>query len=194
MHIVKFAYYDDFRCSGPDCTDNYCRYWHIDISKSEYLYYMEMKCSNALRSVIDGAFKRKKEPTDICYAEMKLTVEGKCHFLGKDSLCMLQKELGEESLSLTCRVFPRLHMKVGKGTVMQSCSATCCRVTEILMEHPEGLSITEEEYDGEDLYINNDMFTLPRLTPECKELSFYWIVLNAQIDILQNRGDRKSVV
>ena len=142
MHIVKFAYYDDFRCSGSDCTDNCCRYWHIDISKSEYLYYMEMKCSNALRSVIDGAFKRKKEPTDVCYAEMKLTVEGKCHFLGKDSLCMLQKELGEESLSLTCRVFPRLHMKVGKGTVMQSCSATCCRVTEILMEHPEGLSIT----------------------------------------------------
>ncbi len=188
MHIVKFAYYDDFRCSGPDCTDNCCRYWHIDISKSEYLYYMEMKCSNALRSVIDGAFKRKKEPTDIRYAEMKLTVEGKCHFLGKDSLCMLQKELGEESLSLTCRVFPRLHMKVGKGTVMQSCSATCCRVTEILMEHPEGLRITEEEYDGEDRYINNDMFTLPRLTPECKELSFYWTVLNAQIDILQNRG------
>ncbi len=187
MNIVKFAYYDEFRCSGPDCTDSCCKYWRIDISKSEYLDYKKMKCSDALKKAVDGAFKRKKDPTDFVYAEMRLKEDGSCFMLGGDSLCMLQKELGENALSLTCRVFPRLHMKVGKDTVTKSCSATCCRVTEILMEHPEGLRITEEEYDGKDYYINKDLFTLPRLAPDSKETAYYWIVLNTQIDILQNR-------
>lgn len=188
MNIVKFAYYDEFCCSGADCADSCCKYWHIDISKKEYLEYKNMKCSSALKTAFEGAFKIKQNPTDFVYAEIRLKEDGSCPMLDKDSLCMLHKELGENALSLTCQIFPRLHMKVGNDTVMQSCNATCSRVTEILMEHPEGLCIIEEVYNGKDRYINNNLFTLPRLAPNRKELTYYWPVLNAQIDILQNRS------
>lgn len=187
MNIVKLAYYDEFHCAGPACKDSCCKYWHINLTKREYLDYKKMPCSNELRANIDNAFKRIKDGTDLAYAEMKLKPNGDCPFLGEDSLCSIQKELGESALSFTCSVFPRLHMKVGNDTVMMSCTSTCCHVTELLMSHPEGLLITEEEYDGKNRYINKDLFNVPRLKPDQKEFPYFWNILGAQIDILQNR-------
>lgn len=187
MNIVKLAFYDEFHCTGPECKDTCCRYWHINLTKSEYLNYMEMRCSDELRAAMDNAFKRVINGSDPDYAEVRLNAEGKCPLLGDDSLCAIQKELGESALCFTCSVFPRLHMKVGNDTVMMSCSPTCCRVTELLMSHPEGLKIVEEKYDGKDRYINEDLFTLPRLKADCKEYPYYRSILDAQIEILQNR-------
>lgn len=187
MNIVKLAFYDEFHCTGSECKDTCCRYWHINLTKSEYFNYMEMRCSDELRATMDNAFKRVINGSDPDYAEVRLNAEGKCPLLGDDSLCAIQKELGESALCFTCSVFPRLHMKVGNDTVMMSCSPTCCRVTELLMSHPEGLKIVEEKYDGKDRYINEDLFTLPRLKADCKEYPYYRSILDAQIGILQNR-------
>lgn len=187
MNIVKLAFYDEFYCTGSECKDTCCRYWHINLTKSEYLNYKEMQCSDELRAAMDNAFRRVINGSDPNYAEVSLNAEGKCPLLGEDSLCAIQKELGESALCFTCSVFPRLHMKVGNDTVMMSCSPTCCRVTELLMSHPEGLKIVEEKYDGKDRYINEDLFTLPRLKADCKEYPYYRSILDAQIGILQNR-------
>ena len=187
MNIVKLAYYDEFHCVGGRCKDSCCKYWHIDISQKEYFEYKEMKCSPELRAVMDEAFKEKINGTDVAFAEMKLKESGNCPFLDNDSLCTIQKELGENALCFSCSVFPRLHMKAGSDTVMMSCSPTCCRVTELLMSHPEGLKIIETQYDGQDEYINKDLFTLPRLKPDSKEFPYYHGILYTQMAILQNR-------
>lgn len=188
MNVVKLAYYEEFHCTGSDCKDTCCKYWHISLSKSEYLNYKEIKCGDKLRAAMDNAFRRKMDGSEPDYAEVKMNAEGKCPLLGDDSLCAIQKELGETALCFTCAVFPRLHMKVGNDIVMMSCSPTCCRVTELLMSHPEGLKITEGKYDGGDRYINEDLFTVPRLKTDCKEFPYYWSILSAQIGILQNRS------
>lgn len=136
---------------------------------------------------MDKAFKEKLNGTDAAFAEMRLKENGKCPFLDADSLCAIQKELGEDALCFSCSVFPRLHMKAGNDTVMMSCSPTCCRVAELLMSHPEGLKIVEGKYDGRDKYINRDLFTVPRLKPDSKEFPYYKGILYTQMAILQNR-------
>lgn len=188
MNVVKFAYYDEFHCIGPECTDSCCKHWSINISKREYLNYKKMKCSPELHSVIDTAFKRRKKTTEIAFAEMRLKENGDCPFLREDSLCMLQKELGEGALSFTCSAFPRLHSCVGDGeTVLKSCSTTCSHVIEILMNHSEGLSIVEEEYDKKDKNINIGKYSSIVIHKTWKGFPYYWSILNAEIDILQNR-------
>jgi len=187
-NVVKFKYYDEFHCIGPDCTDSCCKEWQINLTKREYLDYKKMKCSSELRGIIDGAFKRIKEGTDSQYAKMKIGDDGKCPFLGEDSLCKLQKELGESALSLTCSVFPRIISLVGSDTVMQSCTATCSHVVELLMRHPEGLEIIEEEYNGNDSLINKRFSSGPVISSNIKEYPYFWNIINAKVDILQNRS------
>lgn len=187
MNVVKFAYYDEFRCIGSECMDSCCKDWRITLTKREYLDYKKMKCSPQLGTIVDSAFKRLKNDNDLQYAEMKLKENGDCPFLGEDSLCMIQKEKGEEALTFVCGEFPRISMPYGNQTVIQACTATCQRVTEILMSHPEGLEIIETEYDGKDKFINAGRYSQKAVTKDNKAYNYYWNILNAQIDILQNR-------
>lgn len=187
MKVVKFTYFDEFKCIGPECPDSCCKYWSIGISKREYLDYKKMDCSPKLRIAMDGAFKRLKDGNDMRYAEMRLKENGNCPFLDDDSLCMLQKEKGEEVLSHTCSVFSRLYKRVGDVAITYSCNPTCCRVTEILMNHPEGLSLEETDYDGSVSCINHGRYSSQSINSDWKGFSYYWNILNAEIDILQNR-------
>lgn len=189
MNVVKFKYFDDFHCLGPDCKDTCCKDWHIYITKREYLDYKKMKCSPELRRLLDDSFKRiKTSSNDTVYAEVKFNEDNKCPLLGKDSLCMLQKELGENALSLTCNVFPRIRSFVGGTTLLESCTATCYHVVELLMQHPEGLEIVEEEYDKKDKYINKGLSSGHSINKTHKEFPYFWNIINAEVDILQNRS------
>ncbi len=188
MNVVKFKYYDDFQCVGTECKDTCCKEWHIFITKREYLDYKKMKCSPELRGILDSAFTRRKEGSDFSYAEVKLTKEGKCPLLGNDSLCMIQKELGAKALSATCNIFPRNRSFIGHNTLLESCMVTCYHVVELLMQHPEGLEIVEEEYDKNDSYINKGVSSGYNIDQSLKEYPYFWDILNAKIDILQNRN------
>lgn len=189
MNIVKFDYVDDFHCIGPECTDSCCKYWRIDLSKREYLNYKKMDCSAELRSAVDGAFQRIKGGSELTYVNMKLKEDGSCPFLGKDSLCMLQKEMSEEALSFTCKIFPRLNMNVGNGeTVVKTCTVTCSHVVEMLINKPEGLRVIEEPYDGKDRFINSNRYSAISVPKTWKGYPAYWNIISAGIDALQNRN------
>lgn len=110
MKVVKFAYYDEFKCVGSDCQDTCCKGWQIMLSKREYLNYKKMRFSPQLSEAANKAFRRLKDGDDTSYAEMKLREDGCCAFLGADGLCMLQKEKGENALGYVCSVFPRVHI------------------------------------------------------------------------------------
>lgn len=188
MKLLKFAYVDEFSCIGPECIDNCCKDWSITLTKREYLDYKKMDCSPKLRRAMEGAFHRLPNGTDLQYAEMSVKENGKCHFLDKDNLCMLQKEKGEKALGHTCNVFPRLYKKVGDKVITFSLNPTCCHVTEILMKHPEGLQLVETEYNGENRYINQGRYSSLNIPDSWKGYSYYWNILNGELDILQNRN------
>ncbi len=189
MQIVKFKYYDEFHCTGSECRDSCCKHWKIGLNKREYLDYKKMKCSSKLKGVIDSAFTRlKNSSSERFYAMMKLKEDGDCPFHDTDGLCMLQKELGESVLSLTCTRFPRLQTIVGTDTYIFACSSTCPHVIELLMSHPEGLEIVEEEYDGKDKALNKGVFSATNTPDNWAGFPYYWTLKNAEVDILQNRN------
>ncbi|MCM1055784.1 MAG: flagellin lysine-N-methylase [Bacteroides sp.] len=184
MNVVKFAYYDEFKCTGGECPDSCCKVsWHIRLTKREYLDYKKMDLKPEFREKADKCIKRVKNMDENQYAEILHTDKG-CSFLTEDGLCGLQKELGEKALGYVCRTFPRFYIPVGDETVTMSCTNNCYHVNELLINHPEGLEIVESEYhgNGKQIYgsfaINKDWNGYP----------YYWDILNAEVDILQNRS------
>lgn len=189
MKVLKLKYYDEFHCIGPECPESCCMHWSITLSKREYLNYKKTDCSENLKSIINSAFSRiKKSSNETMYAKMKLKEDGDCPFHGEDGLCMLQKELGEKSLSYVCSVYPRLISKVGNEAFICACDITCPHVVELLMSHSEGLEITEEDYDGKDKLLNTGLSSSTNTTTNWSGYSYYWSIKNAEIDILQNRN------
>ncbi len=188
MKVVKFAYYDEFHCIGPECTYTCCKDWNITFRKREYLDYKNMHCSAKLKEAADKAFVRIKGGNENDYAMIKFDEKGYCPFLGEDKLCMIQKELGEGSLSSVCATYPRLHSLIGMDTFLFSCNVTCSHVAEVLIDHPEGLRIVEAEYDKNNKYINKGWLSNAPLKSDSKYYPYFWTLLNTQIDILQNRS------
>lgn len=189
MQVVKFKYYDEFHCIGPECKDSCCKHWHIFLGKREYLNYKKMKCSPELKTIMDTAFKRiKNNSSENIYAEIKLKQDGSCPMLGEDGLCMLQKELGEEVLSVTCSTFPRLEILLDKDICIKACSVTCCHVVELLMNHPEGLVIEECENEKISNRLKSGLSSGGFVHKDWDNKQFFLPIKNAQIDILQNRS------
>ena len=196
MKIVKFKYCDEFHCIGPECTDRCCKEWRILFGKREYLDYKKADCSKELKEVINNAFERVRnhEKTgsgnneNTNYAKIKLNENDECPFHGADGLCMIQKELGEKALSHTCSVFPRLYGIVGGETLIFSCGITCPHVVELMIAHPEGLEITEEEYDGSAHGVNKGLYSIAATPKSWEGYPWYWTIKSAQLDILQNRN------
>lgn len=187
MNIVKLEYFDDFHCTGGECPDCCCKDWHIHISKNEYLNYKKMKCSPKLRSLLDSAFICNEKGENYDYAEIRHKEDGYCPLLREDKLCMIHREQGEKALGFVCDTYPRLSVRVGSDTVRQSCLASCCHVIEVLMGHSEGLRITEEEYGGNNRWINKGQYN-ELISEQWEGFTYYWNILNAEIDILQNRS------
>ena len=187
MKTLTFNYYDEFACTGPECEDSCCKHWEIDLSKREYLDYKKMECSPELRATLDSAFKRTKTGNDYRYAKMNLREDGSCPFLGEDRLCMLQKEKGASALTVVCGTFPRNWCQIGNDAVIFALTPTCCHVVELLMKHPEGLILTEGEYDGTNRLINRNVMTAIGIPADSKILPYIWSIKTAQLDILQNR-------
>lgn len=187
MKIVKLAYYDEFHCIGPECTDSCCKNWGIFLSKREYLNYKKMDCSPELKSIIDTAFKRIRID-DYRYAEMKLKEHGDCPFLGEDCLCKIQKEKGEEALTFVCSIFPRKTCNVGGEASIFALDITCSHVVELLIKHPEGLALVEEEYKGDNPWIEKNLFSGKTVDRNWESYPYFWVIKNAQLDILQNRN------
>lgn len=187
MQTLKFNYYDEFACTGPECEDNCCKHWSIFLTKREYLDYKKMDCSPELKAVINSAFKRNKGGSDFHYAKMDLKEDGSCHFLGEDGLCMIQKEKGESALTAVCSVFPRNWHQIGKNTAVFTMKPTCYHVVELLMQHPEGLTLVEGEYDNSNKWINKNYWAGKVLNDDAETLPYIWSIKTAQTDILQNR-------
>lgn len=196
MKVVKFKYYDEFQCIGPECPDTCCQGWTIFFGKREYLDYKKADCSQKLKDVISGSFVRVRdhEKKGISYdertnyAEIRLKENGDCPFHDSDGLCMVQKELGEKALSYVCSTFPRLQGSVGGENMIYACNLTCPHVIDVLMDHPEGLEIVEEDYDGSCDAINKGMHSLRSTPKSWFGYPYYWIIKSAQLDILQNRS------
>lgn len=97
-------FYCRFRCIAAKCPDSCCRGWDVVIDKDTEDFY----------NSVNGSFGEMLRAAIYTDADgdrvFRLAEEKRCPFWGKDKLCDIYRELGEEHLCETCAKFPRISM------------------------------------------------------------------------------------
>lgn len=130
-------YYTAFRCKQGACRTPCCEGWPISFSMQDYFHLLSVPCSPGLRRKLDGAMHLCEHPMPEHYAQISPRYDGKCPLHLPDGRCQMHAELGEETLSAVCRLYPR---GVRTGEYREcSCANSCEAVVETLLAHPEPL-------------------------------------------------------
>jgi len=101
------SHYLDFQCIGNECEDTCCAGWRVDIDRDTYHQYKNNQHPE-LKNLFKTAVHRRKDQNTSkqCFAVLSLNARGECAFLD-NGLCKIQKTLGHELLSSTCKNYPR---------------------------------------------------------------------------------------
>ena len=80
--------------------------------------------------------RNTEDPTETLYGCLNLTAAHECPFLSADRLCKIQKELGVETLSPTCSIYPRALNDV-HGEIEVSLCLSCPEAARQVLLDPE---------------------------------------------------------
>lgn len=158
QYIRQPAFYKDFHCIGPECPTNCCHDWgNIFWQINEYEKLKNADTSDTLGAFIKFSFKRTKENKKDGYI-INYNTAGKCPMLSSGGLCLVQRELGEEYLSETCRNYPRRFFLCGE-TLIQTCGISCVHLFNTVFEDSKAMKLELLHYNGETRTNVNDNFT-----------------------------------
>lgn len=137
----KISFYDQFKCTADKCSLTCCSGWDISVDDTTYEKWNESSryCSSCMSN--DGSRIINKNTED------------DCPFLDKDKLCLIVKKNGDEYLSETCRMFPRIINRYDDRKEM-SLSCACPEVVEIISTMPK---ISMESIDEVKSLENSDI-------------------------------------
>ncbi|GGI68005.1 flagellar biosynthesis protein [Shewanella hanedai] len=130
--IVTPKYVSDFSCIGPDCEDSCCIGWNIYIDKQSYKKTMAHR---ELKSLAKTAMKKIKKSDDQ-WAIIRSDAQGACPFLDGKKLCKVHSLAGEDTLSETCKTYPRTCL-VRDSDKFQSLSLSCPEAARLILFSPD---------------------------------------------------------
>lgn len=136
-------YYQDFACKMGACRNACCEGWPISFSLDDYYRLTGSECSQELRRRLDIGLHMKLEPTPEAYAEIAPRFDGSCPMRLEDGRCAIHAELGEEKLSLVCRLYPR-GVRLEHGYEC-SCANSCEAVLELLFQRDEPIEFVRRK-------------------------------------------------
>lgn len=139
IDIFKITNYDKFKCIADKCRFTCCGGWDISIDTDTY---NKWKKGNDSSGNILGNVKIKKCAGKTEYFINKET-SGACDFLDEQGLCQIVKSHGEEYLSLTCHMFPRIE-NIFKDKKELSLSCACPEVVELINNITGKISVFPE--------------------------------------------------
>ncbi len=146
MYYRQPEYYRDFHCIGSPCKFSCCIGWNIGWTKDEVSKVLDNPdCSDTLRSLMETSFEIHEG--EARSHRVILSKGMRCPFLTDDNLCVIQKELGEEYLSKTCREFPRTSRLVfdantGKlSAVYRGCRLSCPEISRRLFSDKKAMNL-----------------------------------------------------
>ncbi|EKQ55515.1 MULTISPECIES: flagellin lysine-N-methylase [unclassified Clostridium] len=144
INILKVTNYDEFKCTADKCKFTCCEGWDINIDVDTYNKW-EKENNNIISNV-----KIKKGGGKTEYFINKNTHET-CPFLDRKGLCEIVKSHGEEYLSSTCHMFPRIE-NVFEDKKELSLSCACPEVVELISKITKNLET--------DFNLKNDLLEL----------------------------------
>lgn len=168
IFILQPKYVTDFQCDGSKCNSKCCRNnWRIDIDVDTYKKYQRIK-NPVMRKKILSSIQPSTNQTGF---EIKFNKDGVCPLLCDDNLCYIHRNLGEEALSITGRVYPRHVIHIGEYQ-FRTLSMTCPLAVEAALFSSNGMELQQvvggedtgawqlaTKY-GEQKYIDNDLMAV----------------------------------
>jgi Fe-S-cluster containining protein len=141
--VFALSIHADYRCrhSGACCSAD----WDVPVELPVYRTLQEAVERGVLRP---QAAARHLDPfvvdadlPDDAAAMFERTDAGECVFLERDTkLCIVHRDMGEAALPATCRHFPRLAVRDGRGTFV-TLSHFCPTAASMLFRHDCPLAI-----------------------------------------------------
>ena len=107
--ILQPKYVGDFQCDGSKCNAKCCGKWRIDIDMETYKKYQRIK-NPAMRKKILSNIQPSIDRTGF---EIRLNMLGDCPLQCEGTLCYIQRSMGEDALSVTCKTYPRVALQIG---------------------------------------------------------------------------------
>lgn len=134
--VLKPQYMKEFKCIGKDCSESCCVKWTISIDKDTYKKYKNSK-NEELKDLFSKNINRWRSKGDYAnYAKIKLRDNGECPFLDENKLCNIHKHLGEDSLSVTCTVYPRIYNQIDDSLEL-SATMSCPEAARLALLNKE---------------------------------------------------------
>ena len=132
MNIYVPHYYKDFVCIADRCPDTCCAGWEVNLDHESAEKYRTVQGEIGKR--ICSCLAKDEDGDDV----FTLTGDRRCPFLNGSNLCDLHISLGEESLSETCRMFPRYYEDFGYIREM-GLGMGCPEAARIILENDKPL-------------------------------------------------------
>ena len=137
--ILQPKYVADFQCDGSKCNAKCCRNsWRIDIDMETYKKYQRIK-NPAMRKKILSSIQPSTIQTGF---QIKLNNKDVCPLLCEDNLCYIQRNMGEDALSLTCKVYPRMVQQIGNYQ-FRMLAMTCPAAAEYALLSPNAMELQQ---------------------------------------------------
>lgn len=210
MKVIQSDFYNQFQCVGEKCRRNCCSVnWNINIDKETYkLYQKTDNVSDELRKLFDENLEILEKPNQAKYARIKSDYRDtlivreineqkavkadvldvcfsiKCPFIEEEGLCKIQGELGAESLSKTCKDYPRSGYIIG-NTLYKNINNSCEVMLKKLLNDTNSLSDNLYETDKKP-EISQIIDKNPRYKKSL--ITKFSEIHKLCIDILQTRG------
>ena len=136
--ILQPKYVADFQCDGSKCNAKCCGKWRIDIDMETYKKYQRIK-NPAMRKKILSSIQPSTIQTGF---QIKLNNKAVCPLLCEDNLCFIQRNMGEEALSQTCKVYPRMVQQIGNYQ-FRMLAMTCPVAAEYALLSPNAMELQQ---------------------------------------------------
>ena len=141
-NIIEPKLFGDFRCLGSDCPQNCCGRWgHIMWTSEEYANLASREMPEEMREKVRASFVEEQNPYLPEQKVFNIKLENSaCPFLSANGLCSIQLKFGEDALSATCAVYPRVSV-FNSAVLTRSCYSSCPEVLRILFTDKNALKV-----------------------------------------------------
>lgn len=150
MELFRPEFVDAFQCIADSCTYTCCSGWNVIIDNETHKNYKALYEgieNNCFFDGVDGTHYIKLKDGQIC------------PFLNEKGLCKLVIEHGDNALSHTCKIFPRMIMGSYDDVLEYSVDNGCPAVLDLLrkfqaplrfnLDAPDDAEITDLRYSDE---------------------------------------------
>ncbi|MRT13818.1 lysine-N-methylase [Enterobacteriaceae bacterium RIT711] len=140
--VTEPSFVTSFSCTGGACRDHCCRNWTINFDKRAVKKYTSSK-DIEIRNIAVTSIQLTKKNALNNWGRVKFSEQtGNCPYLDEERLCMIQKKMGHEALSVTCSTYPR-SQRTYRNEVQHSLSLSCPEVASIVFRDPNAMKLQQ---------------------------------------------------